>query len=58
VAAAVESLLFARYGKEDDGAGKFESAEDAGAFESDCGSAGVVVGSRRGIVSVGIGGVS
>jgi hypothetical protein len=58
VTAAVEALLFAGYGEEDDGGGELELAEDAGAFEGDGGAAGVVVGAGCGIVGVGVGGVA
>jgi hypothetical protein len=58
VGAAVEALLFSGYGNEDDGAGEFEFAEDAGGFEGDGDSAGVVVGAGGGVVGVGVGGVA
>ena len=54
VGAAVEALLLAGYGYEDDGGRKFDLAggEDAGALERDGYSAGVVVGSGGGVVGV------
>ena len=58
VAAAVEALLFSGYGEEDDGAGEFKLAEDAGGFDGDGGAAGVVVSAGRGIVGVEVVGVT
>ncbi len=58
VTAAVEALLFAGYGEEDDGAGKLELAEDPGGLEGDGGAAGVVVGTGGGVVGVEVIGVA
>ena len=58
VAAAVEALLFSGDGEEDDGAGEFEFAEDAGGFDGDGGAAGVVVGTGGGVVGVEVVGVA
>ena len=58
VTAAVEALLFAGDGEEDDGAGELEFGEDASGFEGDSGAAGVVVGAGRGVVGVEVVGVA
>ena len=60
VGAAVETLLFACDGDEDDGGGELDAAggEGAGAFERDGDSAGVVIGSGGGVVGVLVGGVA
>ncbi len=55
VGAAVEALLFAGDGDEDDGGGELELGEDAGGFEGDGDAAGVVVGAGGGVVGVGVG---
>ena len=44
VAAAVQALLFAGHGQENNRRGKLQLAEDAGALQADRGAAGVVVG--------------
>ena len=58
MAAAVEALLFAGDGDEDDGAGKFEFGEDAGGLDGDGDAAGVVIGAGRGVMGVEVIGVA
>ena len=45
--AAIQSLLFAGHGQKNNGRGKLQLAENAGALEADGGAAGVVIGSGR-----------
>jgi hypothetical protein len=58
VFAAIEALLFAGNGDEDDGGGKFDFGEDAGAFEADGNAAGIVVGAGGFVVGVSVGAVA
>ena len=44
MSAAIQSLLFAGHGQKNNGCGKLQLAEDAGAFQADGGAAGIVVG--------------
>jgi len=50
--AAVKALLFSRDGQENNGRWKLQAAQDAGAFKADGGTAGIVVGARRGVGGV------
>jgi len=42
--AAIQTLLFAGYGQKNNGRGKFQFAQDAGAFQAYCRATAVIIG--------------